>query len=243
MKQCVFTVKENIPIARETWQLRLEGSCAAMTKPGQFVKLSLDGAFLRRPFSVTDWEADSLRICYRVIGRGTGIMTGLKPGDSLDVLTGLGNGFDTGKSGEKPLLVGGGLGASPMFALCKALCAEGKKPQVLLGFASAEDAVLTEEFRALGAETFITTEDGSLGEKGFVTDVMKMLDYSFFYSCGPEAMYKAMERIAKGRGEYSLEARMGCGFGACMGCSIKTASGTKRVCKDGPVFERSEIIW
>lgn len=243
MQQEIFTVKENKKIAKDTWQLRLSGNSSAMTKAGQFAALSIPGAFLRRPFSVTDWYSEGIRICYQVVGRGTDIMTSLKAGDSVDVLCGLGNGFDSSKAGDKPLLIGGGLGASPMFALCKALCAEGKKPIVLLGFGSADYTVLAEEFEALGAEVHIATDDGSLGHHGFVTELMADMDYSFFYTCGPEAMYHAINKVAKAQGEISLEARMGCGFGACMGCTVETKKGLKRVCKDGPVMERSELIW
>jgi len=243
MQQEIFTVKENKKIAKDTWQLSLSGNSSAMTKAGQFAALSIPGAFLRRPFSVTDWDSEGIRICYQVVGRGTDIMSSLKAGDSVDVLCGLGNGFDTSKAGDKPLLIGGGLGASPMFALCKALCAEGKKPIVLLGFGSADYTVLAEEFEALAAEVLIATDDGSLGHHGFVTELMADMDYSFFYTCGPEAMYHAINKAAKTQGEISLEARMGCGFGACMGCTVETKKGLKRVCKDGPVMERSELIW
>ena len=243
MQQEIFTVKENKKIAKDTWQLRLSGNSSAMTKAGQFAALSIPGAFLRRPFSVTDWNSEGIRICYQVVGRGTDIMISLKAGDSVDVLCGLGNGFDSSKAGDKPILIGGGLGASPMFALCKALCAEGKKPIVLLGFGSADYAVLAEEFEALGAEVHIATDDGSLGHHGFVTELMADMDYSFFYTCGPEAMYHAINKVAKTQGEISLEARMGCGFGACMGCTVEPKKGIKRVCKDGPVMERSELIW
>ena len=243
MQQEIFTVKENKKIAKDTWQLRLSGNSSAMTKAGQFAALSIPGAFLRRPFSVTDWNSEGIRIWYQVVGRGTDIMTSLKAGYSVDVLCGLGNGFDSSKAGDKPLLIGGGLGASPMFALCNALCAEGKKPIVLLGFGSADYTVLAEEFEALGAEVHVATDDGSLGHHGFVTELMADMDYSFFYTCGPEAMYHAINKVAKTQGEISLEARMGCGFGACMGCTVETKRGLKRVCKDGPVIERSELIW
>jgi len=243
MQQNIYIVKENKPIAKDTWQLRLLGDSSAMEKPGQFAALSVPGVFLRRPFSVTDWDESGIRICYQVVGKGTDKMTSLKAGDSIDVLCGLGNGFDTGKAGDRPLLIGGGLGASPMFALAKALCAEGKKPTVLLGFGSADYAVLVDEFQSMGAEVLIATEDGSLGRQGFVTAYMPELDYSFFYTCGPEPMYHAINAIAKTQGEISLEARMGCGFGACVGCTVETKKGKKRVCKDGPVMERSELIW
>jgi len=243
MKQGIFTVTENAPLAPGLYRLVLAGDTSACAAPGQFVNIKLDGFYLRRPISVCDWDEKSVTVIYKVLGAGTEAMTAYPAGKTLDVLTGLGNGFDTGKAGDRPLLIGGGLGASPMFALAKALCAEGKKPTVLLGFGSADYAVLVDEFQSMGAEVLIATEDGSLGRQGFVTAYMPELDYSFFYTCGPEPMYHAINAIAKTQGEISLEARMGCGFGACVGCTVETKKGKKRVCKDGPVMERSELIW
>ena len=242
MKQTIFTILENKQIARDIMLMRLQGDTADFTRPGQFVNLKLEGLYLRRPISVCDLEGDVLTLIYKVVGKGTAQMAEMQAGETLDVLTALGNGYDTADSGDKPLLVGGGVGVPPMFNLCKKLIAEGKKPQVVLGFNAASEIFLAEQFKALGAEVYIATADGSVGTKGFVTDVIKNLEYTYFYSCGPMPMFKAMENVMKTSGQYSFEERMGCGFGACMGCTIQTKSGYKRVCKDGPVFFREEVF-
>ena len=222
----------------------LEG---AITAPGQFVNLKLPGYYLRRPISVCDWTDDTLTLIYKVVGHGTEAMAATPVGESFDLLAGLGNGFDPSLSGDTPLLVGGGVGIPPLYGLCKALLAEGKTPSVILGFNTAEEIFLQEDFETLlegtGGSVCVTTVDGSAGTKGFVTDVMKDLDYSFFYTCGPMPMFRAIESVAATSGQYSFEERMGCGFGACMGCSIQTKNGNKRVCKDGPVLMREEILW
>ena len=220
----------------------LTGDTSAVTAPGQFVEIALPGKFLRRPISVCDWTENSLTLIYKVVGQGTEQMASLPGGTKLDILTGLGNGYDLTRSGDNPVLVGGGVGVPPLYALCKALLLQGKKPSVVLGFNKESEIFLFDEFRALGVPTFIATADGSVGTKGFVTDVLNTLDYSYFYSCGPMPMFRAMEQVAKTSGQYSFEERMGCGFGACMGCSIQTKSGAKRVCKDGPVFIREEVF-
>lgn len=243
MKQIFYTVTENTPIARDVWRMKLRGDTSPLTAPGQFVNLKIDGTYLRRPISVCDWDGEGLTLIYKVVGKGTEIMSRTKPGAVLDTLAGLGNGFDTAKAGDHPLLVGGGVGVPPLYHLCKELVANGCKPTVILGFNSAADVFYKKEFEALGAAVFVATADGSYGEKGFVTDVMKRLDYTYFYTCGPEPMFRAIEGIAKTSGQYSFEERMGCGFGACMGCSCKTLYGNKRICVDGPVLEREEIIW
>ncbi len=243
MKQVFYTVKTNEPIARDVFRMTLEGDTSALTAPGQFVNLLIEGKFLRRPISVCNWDEHGLTLIYKVVGEGTEIMSRMEAGDVIDTLVGLGNGFAPAKGGDAPLLIGGGVGVPPMYGLCKALVAEGKKPTVILGFNSAADVFYKEEFESLGATVYVTTADGSFGEKGFVTDVMARLDYSYFYTCGPEAMFRAIEGIAKTSGQYSFEERMGCGFGACMGCSCKTLYGNKRICVDGPVLEREEIIW
>ena len=221
----------------------LSGDTSAITAPGQFVEIALPGKFLRRPISVCDWAENSLTLIYKVVGHGTEQMAALPAGTRLDVLTGLGNGYDTTLSGENPVLVGGGVGVPPLYALCKKLIAEGKKPSVILGFNKESEIFLKQEFEALGIPTHIATADGSVGTKGFVTDVLKTMDYSYFYSCGPMPMFRAMEAVVTTSGEFSFEERMGCGFGACMGCSIQTKSGAKRVCKDGPVFLREEVFF
>jgi dihydroorotate dehydrogenase electron transfer subunit len=243
MKQVFYKIIANERIARDVWRMELEGDTSALTAPGQFINIKIEGEFLRRPISVCDWNEKGLTILYKVVGRGTERMSEMQTGAVLDTLSGLGNGFDPEKGGDTPLLIGGGVGVPPMFGLCKALIKMGKKPTVLLGFNTAEDVFYREEFAALGVRVYVTTADGSVGTKGFVTDVMKDLEYSYFYTCGPEPMFRAIERIAKTSGQYSFEERMGCGFGACMGCSCKTLYGNKRICVDGPVLEREEIIW
>ena len=242
MKQSLFMILENEELAPDVHQLILEGDTSAITNCGQFVDLRLPEKYLRRPISVCDYGGTTLTLIYKVVGSGTEIMASLPVGTKLDVLTGLGNGYDTSLSGQNPVLVGGGVGVPPMFNLCKKLLAEGKHPQVVLGFNTASEIFLADEFRALGADVYVATADGSVGTKGFVTDVIKDLSYSYFYSCGPMPMFRAMEKVMTTSGQYSFEERMGCGFGACMGCTIQTANGYKRVCKDGPVFFREEVF-
>ena len=207
------------------------------------MNIALTGKFLRRPISVNDWGENSLTLIYKVVGHGTEQMAQLPAGTRLDVLTGLGNGYNTTVSGDHPVLVGGGVGVPPLYGLCKALLAQGKHPAVVLGFNKASEIFLADEFRDLGVAVHIATADGSVGTQGFVTDVLKALPYSYFYACGPLPMFKAMEKVVSTAGQYSMEERMGCGFGACMGCSIQTKSGAKRVCKDGPVFPREEVFF
>ena len=242
MKQGFFTILKNDALTSSVYRMELEGDTSAIGGCGQFVDLRLPEKYLRRPISVCDYDENTLTLIYKVVGSGTEIMASLPVGTKLDVLTGLGNGYDTTLSGDRPVLVGGGVGVPPMFNLCKKLIAEGKHPQVVLGFNAASEIFLADEFKALGAEVHIATADGSVGTKGFVTDVLKDLEYTYFYSCGPMPMFKAMEKVMTTSGQYSFEERMGCGFGACMGCTIQTANGYKRVCKDGPVFFREEVF-
>lgn len=243
MIQEFFAVVKNEEIAKDVFEMVLEGNTSAIKAPGQFVNIKIDGFYLRRPISVCDYDEKTITLIYKVVGEGTEVMSAIKKGAVLDLLVGLGNGFDTSKSGETPLLVGGGMGVAPMYNLCKKLIEEGKKPVVISGFNSKCDVYLEDEFKNLGAEVYTATADGSYGAKGFVTDVMKDVEYSYFYTCGPMPMFEAVEKIAVTSGQYSFEERMGCGFGACMGCSCKTKYGNKRICKDGPVLEREEIVW
>ncbi len=243
MKQEFLTIKENKKIAKDVFLMVLEGDTSAITASGQFVNIKLDGFYLRRPISVCDYDEKTLTIIYKVVGEGTEVMAQLPCGEKLDVLLGLGNGYNLEKSGDTPLLIGGGVGVPPMYNLCKKLITQGKKVSVILGFNTKDEIFFEDEFKALGADVYITTVDGSYGTKGFVTDVMKILTYSYFFTCGPMPMFKAIEATAQTSGQYSFEERMGCGFGACMGCSCKTKYGNKRICKDGPVLEREEIIW
>ena len=243
MKQGIFTIESNERIAANTCRMVLAGDASALVRPGQFVNIKLDGFFLRRPISVCDFSSESIVIIYKTVGAGTEKMSRMAAGEKLDLLTGLGNGFDTAKSGDKPLLIAGGGGVPPMVNLAKTLIAEGKTVTAVLGFNTAAEVYCEEDLRALGAEVIIATADGSYGVTGFVTDAMSCLDYTYFYTCGPLPMYKAIRKTVKTQGQYSFEERMGCGFGACMGCSIKTKNGNKRICKDGPVLDSEEIIW
>lgn len=243
MRQAVFGVVENIPLALNTNRLTLCGDTGAIVNPGQFVNIKLEGLFLRRPISVCDWDGECFSIIYAIVGKGTEKLARMKPGDTLDVLTGLGNGFNMDLSGTSPLLIGGGAGVSPMYGLAKRLRAQGRHVSAILGFNTADEVFYEDEFKALGCAVTVTTADGSYGTRGFVTAAMDGMDYSHFYACGPEAMLKAVSLAAPTSGQLSFDARMGCGFGACMGCSCKTLTGTKRICKDGPVMLKEEILW
>lgn len=242
MKQGIFEIIDNRALTDSVYKMTLQGDTSAVTAPGQFVNIQLDGLFLRRPISVCDADGDRLTIIYKVVGKGTAKMAQMT-GGKLDVLTGLGNGYDLSKAGDRPVLLGGGVGVPPMYLLCKKLLAMGKKVQVILGFNTEAEVFYEEEFKSLGAEVTVTTADGSYGVKGFVTDALQAMDYSYFYACGPEPMLKAIYRSSKTSGQMSFEKRMGCGFGACMGCSCKTITGYKRICKEGPVLEKEEILW
>lgn len=237
-----MTVAENKPLTREVYRMVLKGDVSAFTAPGQFLNLKLEGRFLRRPISLCDLGEDSAAIIYKVVGQGTAQMAAMEPGEKLDVLTGLGNGYDLADAGEAPLLIGGGVGVPPMYLLAKRLRAQGKAVHALLGFNKASEIFYEEEFRALGCTVTVATADGSYGVRGFVTDALPK-SYSYYYCCGPEPMLRAVYKTAKGSGQLSFEKRMGCGFGACMGCSCKTITGYKRICKEGPVLRKEEIAW
>ena len=246
MKDEIFKINSNVLIAENTYEMELLGDTSEIVRPGQFVNIKLDGFFLRRPISVCDTEEGRMTLIYKAVGEGTELMTKLAPGTRLNILTGLGNGFDLSLSGDHPVLVGGGAGIPPMYSLCKALISvlSPENIKVVLGFNTEEEIFYLREFQDLGVDVRVATADGSYGTKGFVTDVLKDLDYTFFYTCGPMPMFRAIEAIAKTSGQYSFEERMGCGFGACMGCSMMMADGSyKRVCKEGPVFRREEILW
>lgn len=241
-KQNKYKILSNEPLTKDVYKMVLEGDTEYITAPGQFINIALDGKFLRRPISVCDYDEDCITIIYKVVGEGTEQMSALKIGTVLDVLTGLGNGYDISKS-TKPLLIGGGVGVPPMYNLAKTLIANGQVPTVILGFNTADEVFYEQEFKALGCDTFVTTADGSYGIKGFVTDALDGIDFDYFYTCGPLPMFKAIYNAVDKDGQFSFEERMGCGFGACMGCSCKTKYGNKRICKDGPVLEKEEIIW
>lgn len=243
MYQGFYEIKSNKKLTDSIFEMVLIGDTSSITAPGQFINIKLDGLYLRRPISICDYDNDTITIIYKVVGDGTEAMSKMNTGEKLDVLCGLGNGFNTSKSLDKPVLIGGGVGVPPMFNLCKKLIAEGKKVTVILGFNKKDEIFYEDEFKKLGADVKVTTVDGSYGVKGFVTDALKDTEYSYFFTCGPMPMFKAIETTATTSGQYSFEERMGCGFGACMGCSCKTKYGNKRICKDGPVLEREEIIW
>ena len=242
MKDIIFTVTSNEKIAKNTYKMCLLGDTEGIAA-GQFVNFKLDGFYLRRPISVCDICGDTLTVIYKTVGKGTEAMAKMQSGEKILTLTGLGNGYDTSSSGKHPLLIGGGAGVPPMYLLCKKLTAQGKTCSVILGFGSADEVFFEDEFRALGASVTVTTADGSYGTRGFVTDAIGKYSYTYFYTCGPEPMLKAVFDASYTSGQFSFEERMGCGFGACMGCSCETKYGKKRICKDGPVLTKEEIIW
>ena len=242
MSEALLTITENVRIAESVYRMSLENTELEAQKPGQFVNFRLDGLFLRRPISVYDSAAGQLTVIYKTVGKGTRQMAGMQPGAVLNVLTGLGNGYDLSRAGDKPLLLGGGVGVPPLYLLAKQLIAQGRQVTAVLGFNTRAEVFGEAEFRALGCEVTVTTADGSYGTKGFVTDALPE-EYSYFYTCGPEPMLRAVYRATKTTGQLSFEERMGCGFGACMGCSCKTITGYKRICREGPVLEKEEIIW
>ena len=238
-----FTIRENQQLTPWVWRMVLEGDTSAITRPGQFVQVQLPGFYLRRPISVCDWDDKRLTLVYKVVGHGTDAMTGYAPGMRLDLLTGLGNGFDTSRCGDRPLLVGGGVGLPPMIGLCRVLLAEGKRPTLLAGFGTEKEIFLRDMAEQLGVPFTVTTMDGTAGVKGLVTDALPQLTFDSVCACGPLPMLKALDGAISVPAQYSFEERMGCGFGACMGCTVKVKGGYKRVCKDGPVLDREEVLW
>lgn len=242
MKDTVLKITENRLLTENVFLMRMCGDVSDITAPGQFINIKLSGLYLRRPISVCDKEGDTVTVIYKVVGKGTLRMSQMSEGEELTVLTGLGNGYDTSLSGERPLLLGGGVGVPPLYLLAKKLMAEGKKVSVILGFNTKSEVFFEKEFRNIGCDVTVTCADGSYGTKGFVTDAMPE-NYTYFYTCGPEPMLKAVYRASKTSGQMSFEERMGCGFGACMGCSCKTLTGYKRICRDGPVMKKEEILW
>ena len=242
MKDVLFTVTSNKLIAKNTYEMVLKGDTEGI-RAGGFVNIKLDGFYLRRPISVCDYEDGVLTIIYKVVGRGTEAMAEMTAGTELSLLTGLGNGYNVAKAGDRPLLIGGGAGVPPMYRLCRELVAAGKRVSVILGFGAKDEVFYEEKFKALGADVYVTTVSGDYGIRGFVTDAMDKVDYTYFYTCGPEPMLKAVFQKSVSSGEFSFEERMGCGFGACMGCSCKTVTGNKRICKEGPVLAKEDILW
>ena len=238
----MYQILSNEQLTKDVFKMVMQGDTSAISAPGQFINIKLDGLFLRRPISICDYDENTITVIYKAVGEGTELMSTLTTGAELDCLVGLGNGYDITKS-QKPLLIGGGVGVPPLYRLAKDLINNGQKPIVVLGFNTKEEVFLENEFKTLGCETFVTTVDGSYGVKGFVTDAMRDLDFDYFYTCGPMPMFKAVNAATNVSGQFSFEERMGCGFGACMGCSCKTKYGNKRICKDGPVLVKEEIIW
>jgi dihydroorotate dehydrogenase electron transfer subunit len=243
MKQSIFTILSNEALTDSVYKMVLSGDTSHITNCGQFVNIQLEGMFLRRPISVCDYDEETLTIVYKVVGKGTEAMSAMGVGTQLDILTGLGNGYDLSLAGEKPVLLGGGVGVPPMYGLAKRLRSLGADVSVILGFNTKDEIFYEEEFKALGCKVYVTTVDGSYGIKGFVTEAMKEIDYTHFFTCGPEPMLKAVWNASETSGQLSFEERMGCGFGACMGCSCKTLTGFKRICKDGPIMMKEEILW
>lgn len=243
MNNVIYTIKLNEKLTENVYKMVFEGDTSAVTASGQFINIRIDSLYLRRPISIFDCKENELTIIYKVVGTGTEMMSKMPVGTKLDVLVGLGNGFDISAAGDNPVVIGGGVGVPPMYYLAKKLIEEGKKVTAVLGFNKADEVFGKEDFEAIGCRTIVTTVDGSMGVKGFVTDALKDIDYSYFFTCGPEPMLKALYNASETSGQFSFEERMGCGFGACMGCSCKTKYGNKRICKDGPVLVKEEIIW
>ena len=244
-RQGIYKIEENRPLAREIFRMVLTGDTEAITAPGQFVNIRVEGCYLRRPISVADWGEGTLTLIYKAVGQGTRRLCRMQPGETLDLLVGLGNGYDLDCCKKAPVLIGGGVGVPPLLGLAKRLRGRGITPAVLLGFGSAQEVFGEREFAALGCPVWVATADGSYGHRGFVTDLLAECgaQYDYFYTCGPEGMLRAVYDACGCSGQLSFEERMGCGFGACMGCSCKTKYGTKRICKDGPVLKKEEVIW
>ena len=240
MKNGIYEIVSNRPIALDTYEMVLAGDMGFVENPGQFVNIQLEGLYLRRPISICDWDDRTMTLIYKVVGRGTRQMAAMAPGHKLDLLTGLGNGFSVEEAGEHSLVIGGGVGVPPLYGLCKRLVQQGKRVSAVLGFGKQEQVFYQKEFEELGCPVYLATEDGSMGTKGFVTDVMAQLDYDYYFACGPMPMLRAVHAMGR-RGQLSFEERMGCGFGACMGCSCETLVGTKRICVDGPVMRSEEV--
>lgn len=242
MKQGKYELIDIYKISKDVYKLSVIGDTSEIQRPGQFINIKIDGLYLRRPISVCDLYEDVITVIFKVIGKGTEKLSKFGKGKKLDILTGLGNGYDISKAGDKPLLIGGGVGSPPLYLLAKELISLNKDVTVILGFNTKDEVYLEEDFKRLGCKVYVTTVDGSYGIKGYVTEAIKD-KYSYFYTCGPEPMLKAVYKATDIPGQFSFEERMGCGFGACMGCSCKTITGYKRICKDGPVLEKEEILW
>ena len=243
-----YGVTSNERIAKDVYRMELSIANEQLSmphRPGQFVNLLVEGFYLRRPISVCDCEGGSLTLIYKVVGQGTARLAEYRAGETINVLTGLGNGY-TLVPAKRPLLLGGGVGVPPLYYLAKELVKAEQAPIAVLGFNTADEVFFEDEFAAL-CQTIVMTADGTRGRRGFVTHAMEGLDYDAIYTCGPEPMLEAIYREVKslppGHAQFSFEQRMACGFGGCMGCSCKTVTGYKRICKEGPVLAREEILW
>lgn len=242
-KKGKFIIESNRSLCQDIYRMTLSGDTSCITSPGQFVNIELVGKYLRRPISVCDVDGELLTLVYKIVGGGTKQLSEMVKGEELDLLSGLGNGFSLDNPSQKPLLVGGGVGIPPLYNLAKRVLSSGVKPTVLLGFNTSSQAFMVDDFKALGVDVVVTTMDGSMGVKGLITAALPAIDFDYTYSCGPIPMLKALSDNTSVSGEFSFEERMGCGFGACVGCTCKTKYGNKRICKDGPVLKKEEIIW
>lgn len=242
MKSEKFKILENKQIAKDVYKLVLEGNTSEITKPGQFVNIAISEFYLRRPISICDFEKNSLTLIYKVVGKGTYALSKKYTNHYLDILIPLGNGFDVEKTTMYPVLIGGGVGVPPLVNLAKQLIKKVDKVQVIIGFNKKEEIFGEDMFKNIGISPIVTTVDGSYGIKGLVSDALKDIKADYIYSCGPEPMLKALSSFDID-GQFSFEARMACGFGGCMACSCKTKYANKRICKEGPVLFKEEIIW
>ena len=240
-----YTISANVPIAPQVYRMELTAEAAPRLRAGQFVEVAVPGQFLRRPLSVSLSEPGRLTLRYKVVGGGTAALAAMQPGTELELLTGLGNGFDIDACPGRALLLGGGIGVAPLLQLCRDLRAAGKQVTAILGFNTASEVFLQKELEALGATVYVSTIDGSAGIRGLVTDALKQVapTFDYFYVCGPMVMMRALYPLLPDAGEFSLEERMGCGTGLCFGCTVATAEGPKRICHDGPVFKKNQLQW
>ena len=245
MEKRNYTIAANTPVAPAVYRLELTSDGVPGLRAGQFVEVAVPGKYLRRPLSVSLSEPGRLTLLYKVVGGGTAALAAMEPGAELELLTGLGNGFDIEACREKALLIGGGIGVAPLHQLCRDLRAAGKQVTAILGFNTASELILRDELEALGATVHVATMDGSAGIRGLVTDALRQVrpDFDYYYVCGPMPMMRALYPLLPEAGEFSLEERMGCGTGLCFGCTIATIDGPKRICHDGPVFKKNMLPW
>ncbi|MCR5787205.1 MAG: dihydroorotate dehydrogenase electron transfer subunit [Acholeplasmatales bacterium] len=233
-------VLENKQINNDIYLIKLEGDTSEIKNSGEFAELKLDNYYLRRPLSIHDYDSKTVSFLYKVLGHGTRDLTRYKKGDVINTILGLGNGFND-LNAISPLLIGGGIGMAPLLNLAKRFNEKNIRPNILLGFKNINEVCYVEEFKKYG-DVYVTTDDGSFGYCGNPVSFLQNNNLKFdkYYACGPLVMLKYLTKYST-LGYVSLEARMGCGIGACMGCSIETKNGIKRVCKEGPVFDADEV--